>query len=62
VLVNPRAGIVPEHVLRGQDLNTAEFNRKPIGTGPFKSSGGGGSGWSSRRTPTTMAAAPRSTA
>ncbi len=36
VLVNPRAGIVPEHVLRGQDLNTAEFNRKPIGTGPFR--------------------------
>jgi peptide/nickel transport system substrate-binding protein len=36
VLVNPRAGIVPEHVLKGQDLNTAEFNRKPIGTGPFK--------------------------
>src|SRR5262245_2493553 len=36
VLTNPRAGIVPEHVLKGQDLNTAEFNRKPIGTGPFK--------------------------
>jgi peptide/nickel transport system substrate-binding protein len=36
VLVNPRAGIVPEHVLKGQDLNTAEFNRKPVGTGPFK--------------------------
>jgi peptide/nickel transport system substrate-binding protein len=36
VLVNPRAGIVPEHILKGQDLNTAEFNRKPIGTGPFK--------------------------
>jgi peptide/nickel transport system substrate-binding protein len=36
VLVNPRAGIVPEHMLRGQDLNTAEFNRKPIGTGPFR--------------------------
>ena len=36
VLVNPRAGIVPEHVLKGQDLNTTEFNRKPIGTGPFK--------------------------
>jgi peptide/nickel transport system substrate-binding protein len=36
VLVNPRAGLVPEHVLKGQDLNTAEFNRKPIGTGPFK--------------------------
>jgi peptide/nickel transport system substrate-binding protein len=36
VLVNPRAGVVPEHVLKGQDLNTAEFNRKPVGTGPFK--------------------------
>lgn len=36
VLVNPRAGIVPEHLLKGQDLNTAEFNRKPVGTGPFK--------------------------
>jgi peptide/nickel transport system substrate-binding protein len=36
VLVNPRAGIVPEHVLKGADLNTAEFNRKPVGTGPFK--------------------------
>jgi len=36
VLVNPRAGIVPEHLLKGADLNTAEFNRRPIGTGPFK--------------------------
>src|SRR5438093_6674204 len=36
VLVNPRAGIVPEHLLRGADLNTAEFNRRPVGTGPFK--------------------------
>jgi len=36
VLVNPRAGIVPEHLLKGTDLNTAEFNRKPVGTGPFK--------------------------
>jgi peptide/nickel transport system substrate-binding protein len=36
VLVNPRAGIIPEHLLKGQDLNTAEFNRKPVGTGPFK--------------------------
>ncbi|HEX2501848.1 MAG TPA: peptide-binding protein [Methylomirabilota bacterium] len=36
VLVNPRAGIVPEHLLKGVDLNTAEYNRKPIGTGPFK--------------------------
>jgi peptide/nickel transport system substrate-binding protein len=36
VLVNPRAGIVPEHLLKGVDLNTADFNRKPVGTGPFK--------------------------
>src|SRR6059036_3107086 len=36
VLVNPRAGIVPEHILKGADLNTAEFNRRLIGTGPFK--------------------------
>src|SRR3989440_9996906 len=36
VLVNPRAGIIPEHLLKGADLNTAEFNRKPVGTGPFK--------------------------
>ena len=36
VLTNPRAGIVPEHLLKGVDLNTAEFNRKPVGTGPFR--------------------------
>jgi peptide/nickel transport system substrate-binding protein len=36
VLVNPRAGIIPEHLLRNADLNTADFNRKPVGTGPFK--------------------------
>src|SRR6266516_3043038 len=28
VLVNPRAGIIPEHLLKGVDLNTAECNRK----------------------------------
>ena len=28
-------GIIPEHLLKGADLNTAEFNRKPVGTGPF---------------------------
>jgi peptide/nickel transport system substrate-binding protein len=28
-------GIVPEHLLRGTDLKTASFNRKPIGTGPY---------------------------
>jgi peptide/nickel transport system substrate-binding protein len=36
VLVSPRAGIVPEHLLKATDLNTAEFNRKPVGTGPFR--------------------------
>ncbi|MGH3695573.1 MAG: ABC transporter substrate-binding protein [Pseudonocardiaceae bacterium] len=28
-------GIVPEHVLAGQDLNTTPFNLAPVGTGPF---------------------------
>jgi peptide/nickel transport system substrate-binding protein len=28
-------GIVPAHALRGQDIKTAAFNRKPIGTGPY---------------------------
>lgn len=29
-------GIVPEHALAGKDMNTADFNRVPIGTGPYK--------------------------
>lgn len=28
-------GIVPRHLLEGEDLNTARFNRAPVGTGPF---------------------------
>jgi peptide/nickel transport system substrate-binding protein len=28
--------IVPKHLLEGQDIPTAEFNRKPVGTGPFR--------------------------
>jgi len=28
-------GILPEHLLKDKDINTAEFNRTPIGTGPF---------------------------
>lgn len=35
-LVHSGMGIIPKHLLEGKDLNTAEFNRKPIGTGPFK--------------------------
>ncbi|MFH1076834.1 MAG: peptide-binding protein [Pseudomonadota bacterium] len=29
-------GIIPEHILKGENINTALFNRSPIGTGPFK--------------------------
>lgn len=29
-------GILPKHLLDGKDINTAEFNRHPVGTGPFK--------------------------
>lgn len=29
-------GIVPKHVLDGQDLAKSEFNRRPLGSGPFK--------------------------
>ncbi len=28
-------GIVPEHLLAGEDLRTTAFSRKPIGTGPY---------------------------
>jgi len=29
-------GIVPEHILAGQNIATADFNNNPVGTGPFK--------------------------
>ena len=28
-------GILPKHILEGQDLNTSDFNNKIVGTGPF---------------------------
>jgi peptide/nickel transport system substrate-binding protein len=28
--------IIPKHLLEGKDVNTDEFNHKPVGTGPFK--------------------------
>lgn len=28
--------IIPSHLLKDKDLNTAEFNRKPVGTGPYR--------------------------
>jgi peptide/nickel transport system substrate-binding protein len=29
-------GIIPEHLLKGQDLSKADFNKHPIGTGPYR--------------------------
>jgi len=29
-------GMLPAHLLKGKDINTAAFNRAPVGTGPFK--------------------------
>lgn len=29
-------GIMPKHLLEGTDLNTSDYNRTPVGTGPFK--------------------------
>jgi len=29
-------GMLPKHLLDGKDINTDAFNRKPIGTGPYK--------------------------
>lgn len=34
-LVRSGMSIIPKHLLEGEDINTAKFNRKPIGTGPF---------------------------
>ena len=34
-LVRSGMSIIPQHLLAGKDINTAEFNRKPVGTGPF---------------------------
>ena len=29
-------GVIPKHILDGQDITTSDFNRNPIGTGPYK--------------------------
>jgi peptide/nickel transport system substrate-binding protein len=34
-LVHAGMSVIPKHLLEGKDINTAEFNRKPVGTGPF---------------------------
>ena len=35
-LSNTFGAILPKHLLEGKDINTADFNRHPVGTGPFK--------------------------
>lgn len=35
-LASMSIGIIPKHILEKEDINTAKFNRKPIGTGPYK--------------------------
>lgn len=34
-LAHAGMNVIPKHLLEGKDINTAEFNRKPVGTGPF---------------------------
>ena len=34
-LINAGIGIIPKHLLAGKDINKADFNRQPVGTGPF---------------------------
>ena len=29
-------GIIPKHLLEKEDINTTQFNRRPLGTGPFR--------------------------
>ena len=29
-------GIIPEHIYKNEDINTSQYNRNPIGTGPYK--------------------------
>ena len=35
-LVSTGIGIIPKHLYEKGDINTSSYNRKPIGTGPFK--------------------------
>ena len=29
-------GVIPKHLLEGEDINTTSFNQKPVGTGRYK--------------------------
>jgi peptide/nickel transport system substrate-binding protein len=35
-LIRMAMGILPKHLLENQDINKADFNRAPIGTGPYR--------------------------
>ena len=35
-LIQMGMGIIPKHLFAGGDINTSPWNRKPVGTGPFK--------------------------
>jgi peptide/nickel transport system substrate-binding protein len=35
-LISAGMSVIPKHLLQGKDINTADFNRNPVGTGPFK--------------------------
>lgn len=35
-LISMTMGILPKHMLEGKNINKADFNHKPVGTGPFK--------------------------
>ncbi|MFA4844273.1 MAG: peptide-binding protein [Candidatus Margulisiibacteriota bacterium] len=34
-LTHAAMSVIPKHLLQGEDINTAKFNRRPVGTGPF---------------------------
>ncbi len=35
-ITNTFGSILPKHLLAGKDINTADFNRHPVGTGPYR--------------------------
>lgn len=36
VLTCPRGAMAPQHLLEGKDINTDDFNNKPVGDGPYR--------------------------
>lgn len=35
-LISWTTGIIPQHLLKNEDINTSRFNQCPVGTGPFR--------------------------